>query len=1487
MDKNAAIRQRMKESQNKTSSQSLISADKENFPKAQSSSHETTSPFVSCYTSGVDESSFHTADGKSILSNLMSPLPGNNNESQNQSYWAMVGQYSLSHSNNKENSNQQIMEDSLISMSPAEKSSRHWSWQSSLLPDTSISPIKSMTPQKTGTPAVSEDPTRYLEEWENEAAADPQAIVEVVSNSQDDSDVVSDELHVSDVLSPVSGPTLLATKQYLEKIQKLEVELRATKRKVDEEMLRRNKLEPGELDLSQSLDNAASSSHQRLVDRNKTLAKEVRFADQTCVELSGKNSALEREIAVLREQLDHLRNRNDVLQEKTAESQAQSQQLQQKVADLESFYSKNELEVARLKDEKVKMNEELNKAKAVAARWEFQCQFVRNQLNERNENASDNTNNHAESQAQLAIVTEERNTLRASAQQLEKYVVDLEEERNQLQREKLELTTMKEVHCAEIDSLTNLLVSTREQLGTAQNETSDASQQVEHLRKELGLRETQHKKQMADYVAEVSRLQLNASSVKKTGEQHENEVSSYQNQLRVRNEEFERLEIHITKVLEEKRDVELLLEESRSVVARQESQVTVAHNSLQQKELKLKKVVDLLAKADQRAVEAQEKLIQGVKSFFDKANRMEAVLGNQASQLQERLSNLTVQLKFISSAIDFDNESSVASHLSREKEDEIELGDVSRSLALNATLNLEKMEEARTSFDVKHAMSADIVESPCLSAGERTELSSIHDASQFFSDGASKSSSEEELQFEKNAESCSPVTPSVKETRVSDRFHIKPFFDNGIDLSPGELHDLHIKMQKYRTERNSLLEKYELLEREKTALEATLETRTRELNFELKHSTSLTRVVDDLTRKQKDTEEYVTMVNQEKEEIAQKLQMVEEELLMAQERITDLVKNVHKLLQRQGESSHYSAELQEILLLTEAEKKKYKESMSLFSKQTAQAVNTIHELEHRIQEGENASGNIETYRTRLVLLDSRLRETEAKLQLSEESCLALREQNLSYQQELGSLVEEKNAIMQERNNCLKELSTLSKNLQSDTENSKILSSKFDSRTAKLLVKNDELRKLQEELLRSNAELEKFKGSFAKTNSELSCVSRRQSELEAITKQMKDDYENRLSELRQENQAEIERVSNENMLLINESSDLKVELNKQDARRNELEKRLEQVSKDLEYAQKELAERDVELQTTRVSLDEANTCVMGLKSSFLACNERLASLTAAHTEGVVEMERYRNLLESADDLESAATARFLDAQSKLEQVQEERDSLRLECQVMAEKLRDIEKYYTDLETTATKKSDKQEKNHNQEIKRLHEVLEVTRAELESRDARIKQLVQEVQKLNSIVSTMKTKQVEAENTTRKLRASSKELAAIKDELDIVRRDASDKSQQLQDFAGIKASLELKIRRLRDHIREQGKKIIRWEEFHEKRVRFLNKIRESNKRTRESAAKLAQFYSENGQLRGVPRTPWTTTEQSDLQYLHEQLETELFEISKELAHVVPQFA
>jgi hypothetical protein len=50
-----------------------------------------------------------------------------------------------------------------------------------------------------------------------------------------------------------------------------------------------------------------------LLDRNQTLVKEVRFADQTCVELSSKVSALEAQNQILQEQTTTLENENDDL----------------------------------------------------------------------------------------------------------------------------------------------------------------------------------------------------------------------------------------------------------------------------------------------------------------------------------------------------------------------------------------------------------------------------------------------------------------------------------------------------------------------------------------------------------------------------------------------------------------------------------------------------------------------------------------------------------------------------------------------------------------------------------------------------------------------------------------------------------------------------------------------------------------------------------------------------------------------------------------------------------------------------------------------------------------------------------------------------------------------------------------------------------------------------------------------------------------------
>ena len=71
--------------------------------------------------------------------------------------------------------------------------------------------------------------------------------------------------------------------------------------------------------------NVASNFHQSpgmsksaassLIERNKTLVKEVRFADQTCVELSERNSSLKREIKRIEHDIDDLRQENKELHE--------------------------------------------------------------------------------------------------------------------------------------------------------------------------------------------------------------------------------------------------------------------------------------------------------------------------------------------------------------------------------------------------------------------------------------------------------------------------------------------------------------------------------------------------------------------------------------------------------------------------------------------------------------------------------------------------------------------------------------------------------------------------------------------------------------------------------------------------------------------------------------------------------------------------------------------------------------------------------------------------------------------------------------------------------------------------------------------------------------------------------------------------------------------------------------------------------------------
>jgi len=66
--------------------------------------------------------------------------------------------------------------------------------------------------------------------------------------------------------------------------------------------------------------NSTSALPESMWERNQTLVKEVRFADQTCVELSAQKLALENQVAQLEENLSQLANKNETLKQAIAEA---------------------------------------------------------------------------------------------------------------------------------------------------------------------------------------------------------------------------------------------------------------------------------------------------------------------------------------------------------------------------------------------------------------------------------------------------------------------------------------------------------------------------------------------------------------------------------------------------------------------------------------------------------------------------------------------------------------------------------------------------------------------------------------------------------------------------------------------------------------------------------------------------------------------------------------------------------------------------------------------------------------------------------------------------------------------------------------------------------------------------------------------------------------------------------------------------------------
>ena len=74
------------------------------------------------------------------------------------------------------------------------------------------------------------------------------------------------------------------------------------------------------LDISPIATGISRSSAASLIERNKTLIKEVRFADQTCVELSERNAAIQRDVTRMDSQIGEMKKDNQLLHEEVVRS---------------------------------------------------------------------------------------------------------------------------------------------------------------------------------------------------------------------------------------------------------------------------------------------------------------------------------------------------------------------------------------------------------------------------------------------------------------------------------------------------------------------------------------------------------------------------------------------------------------------------------------------------------------------------------------------------------------------------------------------------------------------------------------------------------------------------------------------------------------------------------------------------------------------------------------------------------------------------------------------------------------------------------------------------------------------------------------------------------------------------------------------------------------------------------------------------------------
>ena len=350
-------------------------------------------------------------------------------------------------------------------------------------------------------------PKRFYDEWNQEGpTATPGSLLrESIAPSDDENDdevetndEIMDDAPTPDNLSPEPVPptsvspfstfkhnsshaALDETKAYLRRIKELQQGIQLAQDGAKKELNLRIEAESRCQHLQEQLQQLKLASHEPktpslnvvksalpktpvsdpIWERNKTLVKEVRFADQTCVELSGQKRALELEIESLQQQSQSMRD--------------EVESLQSQLTERTRFHVATEARLQMTEKHAVKLESDLSAAEKSLSQSEKKLSEQSNVLSSVEEQLQ-------ESQKHATALELDLSAVKQSLAQSEEHVLELESELSATNKQLEQSEKLHEALSSQIELQYKLQSSSS---STADAERTEAILEKEQLSTEL------------------------------------------------------------------------------------------------------------------------------------------------------------------------------------------------------------------------------------------------------------------------------------------------------------------------------------------------------------------------------------------------------------------------------------------------------------------------------------------------------------------------------------------------------------------------------------------------------------------------------------------------------------------------------------------------------------------------------------------------------------------------------------------------------------------------------------------------------------------------------------------------------------------------------------------------------------------------------------------------------------------------------------------